>query len=37
MAAVVLAGETSVGFWLLPYTFVFQSAVVRAVEFQFGF
>ena len=30
MTAIVRAGQTSVGFWLLYFTFVFQSATVSA-------
>ena len=33
MAAVVRAGQTSVGFWLLSCTFVFQSAAVVGGRF----
>jgi len=33
MAAVVRAGQTSVGFWLLSCTFVFQSAAVPGGRF----
>jgi len=33
MAAVVRAGQTSVGFWLLSCTFVFQSAAVSGLTF----
>jgi len=33
MAAVVRAGQTSVGLWLLSCTFVFQSAAVPGLTF----
>jgi len=33
MAAVVRAGQTSVGFWLISCTFVFQSAAVPGGRF----
>jgi len=33
MAAVVRAGQASVGFWLLSCTFVFQSAAVLGGRF----
>ena len=33
MAAFVRAGQTSVGFWLLSCTFVFQSAAVTGLTF----
>jgi len=33
MAAVVRAGQASVGFWLLSCTFVFQSAAVPGLTF----
>jgi len=32
MAAVVWAGQTSVGFWFLSCTFVFQSAAVPGLS-----